>query len=338
MTAKAPTDDLQGHDDGGASLPIFRLAAETIRQAIRSGALAQGVVVQETALCERLGLSCSPTRRALALLEEEGVMSRHSGRGYIVGPAIQNPLKVDLASIAMDLDDLEGDGGTPNWMRIQNEAEADLSRCLVFGHFRVIEQLMADHFDVSRTVVRDVLSRLQERGLVAKSATSRWIVQPLTAKAVADKFELRMILEMAALRSAAGHLDAATLKELQAALSTSESKGEVSADDWFDLVNRFIDLTILSTPNSDLAAMVNANRKMLQASQKALFSLGLPADLDTLRELRLIVELLLGSSAEAAAQMLESHIRKSLARTIAQLKIVAVLKAPDGLPSYVQAA
>lgn len=335
MTLPNPTTPLLA-DDSSSPPPMFRQAADAIRQAIRSGALPQGVMVQETALGERLGLSRSPTRRALALLEEEGAISRHSGRGYIIGPAITDPVKVDLATLPFDLDDLEGDGGTPNWMRIQSEAEADLSRCLVFGHFRVIEQLMAEHFDVSRTVVRDVLSRLQERGLVAKSATSRWIVQPLTAKAVADKFELRMILEMAALRSAAPQLDAATLQDLRQDLTATELQGEITADRWFDLVNRFIDVAILSTSNGDLAAMVNANRKMLQASQKALFSLGLPADLDSIRELRLIVELLLGSSVEAAAQMLESHIRKSLARTVAQLKIVAVLDAPNGLPSYVQ--
>ena len=66
------------------------------------------------------------------------------------------------------------------------------------------QQELADHLGVSRTVVRDVLARLQERGLIRKSASSHWIAGPLTARTVSEKFQLRGIVEPAALRLAAG--------------------------------------------------------------------------------------------------------------------------------------
>lgn len=64
---------------------------------------------------------------------------------------------------------------------------------------------MAEHYDVSRTVARDVLSRLQERGLVRKNQSSHWVAGPLTAKDIHELYELRSALEPLALRSVATH-------------------------------------------------------------------------------------------------------------------------------------
>ena len=41
------------------------------------------------------------------------------------------------------------------------------------------------------TVVRDVLSRLHERGLIRKNQSSHWIAGPLTAQTVREKFSCR---------------------------------------------------------------------------------------------------------------------------------------------------
>ena len=50
---------------------------------------------------------------------------------------------------------------------------------------------LGDYYGVSRTVVRDVLSRLHERGLIAKTASSHWVASALTAQSVRERFELR---------------------------------------------------------------------------------------------------------------------------------------------------
>ena len=57
-----------------------------------------------------------------------------------------------------------------------------VAACLIFGEYRIIETEIASHFNVSRTVVRDVLGRLQERGLVRKSQSSRWLAGPKRSK------------------------------------------------------------------------------------------------------------------------------------------------------------
>ncbi len=324
-----------------ASRPLFETAEEVIRLNIEAGKLAPGTVLLESALAEVLSMSRAPIKRALALLEENRLISRFDGRGYVVGPdpTGQPLLRSDIRRLDLDLGKVSGDGAGPNWARIQDEVEAALSRCLIFGQFRVIEDRLANHYAVSRTVARDVLGRLQERGVVSKSATSRWILRPLTAQMISDRFELRSILEVAALRSSAPRCDRDALRALARRIEVIErSETSINHREWFDMMNRFTDLAVLTTPNADLATYIAANRKTLQASQTALFLLGMPGDRASVIELRIIVELLLNDAVSSAATMLEQHLSKLRDRTIAQLKIVAVVPLPSDLPPYVIAS
>ncbi len=318
--------------------PLFLTAADTIRVNIETGRLDRGQVLLEGPLAERLKISRSSVKRALGLLEEEGAIRRFDGRGYVVGPPDDDtaPIRSDLKSIHLVVDEAHDETlNRPNWKRIHDQVEADVSACLVFGQFRIVESDLAAHFGVSRTVIRDVLGRLQERGLVTKSSTSRWIVAPLTAQSIKNKFELRIILEVAALRSAAPFIDRIALERICRSMAAAEAEGRlVRPDTWFRLVNEFVDLAILSTPNEDLRQLISANMKTLQASQNALFGLGLFGDALAIREIRMIGELIIVGSTASAAEMLESHLSKSRDRTIAQLKLVAVLPQPGHIAPY----
>ncbi|MEQ5870679.1 GntR family transcriptional regulator [Sagittula sp. NFXS13] len=314
--------------------PLFQSTADILRRNIDSGTLTPGLVLQESALSERLSVSRATVKRALSLLADEGLLCRFDGRGYLVAGR-DSPRRLDLRSIELDLDQLDEDAGKPNWQRLQEEMEADLARCLIFGRYRIIEALVAEHFGVSRTVVRDVLGRLQERGLVTKSNTSRWVVEPLTAQRFRNKFELASILEVAALETAMPDVEA--LGRLSADIRALPQDGPDDPDIWFDLEGRFYDLAILSTPNADLAGYVRSNRAALRSSQKVLFSLGLPPDRQTLSEHGMVVDLILAQTRSAAASMLSTHLGNALNRTIAQLKIVSVLDPPDDLAPYLQA-
>lgn len=320
-----------------ARMPLFQSAAETIRLNIEAGTLAPGLVLLEGPIAQLLRISRSSVKRALALLEEDGMVSRFDGRGYLVGPDAEAlPVRADLKSLDLLVEEAHDESlNRPNWKRIHDQVESDVSSCLVFGQYRMVESEVAEYFDVSRTVIRDVLGRLQERGLVTKSSTSRWLVGPLTARSIKDKFELRIILEVAALRSAAPFIDKIALERLCRAMErTEQDEALIRPERWFHLVNSFVDLAILSTPNQDLRRLIANNKKTLQASQKALFGLGLTGDASSIREIRMIGELLIVGSSASAAEMLESHLSKSLDRTIAQLKIVAVLPQPGHLAPY----
>jgi DNA-binding GntR family transcriptional regulator len=69
------------------------------------------------------------------------------------------------------------------------------SEAMAFGRFRIMEVAMAEHYGVSRTIVRDILARLEEAGLVRKENRTHWVVGPLTADLLVQHYEIRMLTE-----------------------------------------------------------------------------------------------------------------------------------------------
>ncbi|WP_417278925.1 GntR family transcriptional regulator [Celeribacter sp.] len=325
-------------DDSDKRAPLFELAAELIRNNIAQGYLYPGLVLQESALSERLDMSRATVKRALEIIEDEGGVARFSGRGFVVSnplPGKQNiPKREDLRQIELDLTTLDGSAGKPSWLRVYDDVAYYVTRCPVFGGYRIFEGQMAEEYGVSRTIVRDVLGRLQERGLIHKSRTSRWIVEPLTSKKIKDKYELRGILEVAALSSA--KLPTEQLRELAEEIRALSAQSAPTPAQWFSVDRRFFEMVVLTTPNEDLANYATNNRLALEACQAAFFSLGLPPDTQSILELAQVIELALAGSIRAAESMLAMHLKKARDRTIAQLKITAILPPPSDFPSYLQ--
>ncbi|CUH67486.1 DNA-binding transcriptional repressor MngR [Thalassovita gelatinovora] len=321
-------------EDQDKRAPLFEVAADLLRHNIALGKLQPGLVLQESALSERMNMSRATVKRALEMIEAEGHICRFSGRGFLVAGNGSTPKREDLRQIELDLTGLDESVGKPNWLRIYDDVAYHVTRCPVFGRYRIIEVLMADEYSVSRTIIRDVLGRLQERGLIQKSRTSRWVVEPLTSQKIKDKYELRSILEVAALRSA--KLPVQDLRQLADEIKAQSANLVLTPTQWFSLEQRFFEMVILTTPNEDLANYASSNRLALEACQSALFSLGLPPDTQSILELGQVIELSLSGSISAAASMLSMHLEKARDRTIAQLKITAIIDPPEDFPSYLQ--
>lgn len=71
----------------------------------------------------------------------------------------------------------------------------------VFGRHRINELELARHFGVGRTVARNVLLRMEGLGLVEKDERMRWAVTPLDDDRINHLYELRWLLEPAALQA-----------------------------------------------------------------------------------------------------------------------------------------
>ncbi|MCX7901965.1 MAG: GntR family transcriptional regulator, partial [Burkholderiaceae bacterium] len=70
--------------DDAAALPQSVKAQLRLRELIVSGQLRPGQRIAELALVERLGVSRTPVRAALAALHEEGLLEALPGGGYVV--------------------------------------------------------------------------------------------------------------------------------------------------------------------------------------------------------------------------------------------------------------
>ena len=321
--------------------PRYEVVTDVLRRNIADGRLPEGTVLLEGPVAELFRLSRAPVQRALAQLEGEGLIHRFEGRGYLTGAPGAKRRRIDLSTLDLQLP-AEADDGFQNrqtWRRIYAAVEADVTRCLVFGQYRIIETELAEHFDVSRTIVRDVLGRLQERRLVDKNQSSHWIAGPITAQSIKDQFELRKILEPHGLVSALPVLRPGQLPEIRDRLRAAEDEDEnATGNDLSALSNLFVNDIVLATPNLGLRDLIRRNLHTVLMSQQVLRQLGLPQDRASIVEQRMMVELLMHGAVEAAAAMLSTHIEAAKQRTIAQMKIVAVIPQPISLAPYLRRA
>lgn len=268
-----------------------------------------------------------------------GMVHRFNGRGYLVGPAGLglSPNRTDIKSLGLVIRHAADEAlqSRSSWERIYNIIEADVAGCIVFGQYRIVETEMARHFKVSRTVVRDVLGRLHERGLVRKNQSSHWVAGPLTAKTIKDHFTLRRLLEPEALISAAPNINPGMLADLLRQLQALEqSEGARQADDLEDIEMKLIDTCVLSASNDKLTELIRNNLLQLGAAGRLLRRLGLPEDQSVITELRLIAELLTRNVVKAAAAMLDAHLDAAAKRTVAQMKIVSIIPGPSATADY----
>ena len=81
----------------------YELVAATLRANIASGRLQPGVVLLEGPIATLMKTSRAPVQAALRILEEEDLVHRFDGRGYLVGSAgvARAPIRCDFAKLGL---------------------------------------------------------------------------------------------------------------------------------------------------------------------------------------------------------------------------------------------
>lgn len=313
-----------------AQEPRYELIAQVLRQNILNGALPNGLVLLEGPIAAMMQTSRMPVQAALRLLAHEGLVHRFDGRGYLAGVAGAHPLRRDIRAFPLDIpqqmDNALHTRGT--WKHFYDEVEEQVASCQVFGEFRIVETELAEYLGVSRTVVRDVLARLQERGLIRKDHSSHWLAGPLTARTLREKFELRAIMEPAALRLAAPYIQYSRIEEI---------RDTIGADPGLqpeDLENALMEHCIAHAQNTSLVEMIRNNQMLLTSVNRALTGLGLPDDSIALDQYRTLFDLIARHPIESAAEYLRDHLHIMAAKNLARMKIVAVISKAVGFPAY----
>lgn len=306
-----------------AQEPRYGLVARVLRTNILSGRLPPGLVLLEGPIAALMQTSRAPVQAALRQLQEDGLIHRFAGRGYLVGaPGLPvEPLRQDLRSfgleIAENVDEALKTRGT--WMHVYEQVEDIVASCQIFGEFRIVETDLADYLGVSRTVVRDVLSRLHERGLIRKNLSSHWVTGPLTARTLREKFEMSAIVEPAALRMAAPFLNRSAIEDIRRRIAGDAALG---AD---ELEAALLEHCIARAPNATLVEMIRNNRLLLSSVNRALTGLGLPPDDIALEQYRTLFDVIALHPIESAAEYLREHLDIMSRKNLSRMKIVAVI-------------
>lgn len=314
--------------------PGYSIIFQYLEQAIRTGTLPPGCVITEDPIARLFGTSRTPVRKAILELHNANLVERFEGRGYIVGGGVE-PIRKAITSEMLGVKPTMGLAKTKiSADRISAEFETSLESALPFGVYRVREQSAADYFGVSRTVIRELLSRFQDRGLVHKNIKSHWVIGPLTARDIEHYFAIRCSLEPLALRESAPHISS---KELDGYLQHAQDKADKPCDLTSDEIASLEDdlhVRILShTPNWHLTRMINQCQVALSINKVFSEIIGTRPFSLSLTEHCIILEFMKRNSINAAADALLEHLKLSADRTRERLMAFSVFPAPK-LPPY----
>lgn len=311
--------------------PYYAIVEEWVDRNIAARSLPPGTRLTVASVSERLGLSRSPVKRALDGLAQSRRLTADGRQGYVVGPlpSAATPVANLFALPLSDPADLAAGETRPGWERILDAVSEAVATAAPFGIWQVSEAELCAHFGVSRTVIREVLARQQERGALGKDRAGHWIAGPLSARMLDEEHGLRVLLEPAALCDAAP-----ALRDAAPALR-----------DRLDSADPHCPPEVMSVLESDLhdAALPHlANRRMaatlrqLTAARHVnrLFATHVARHDESalLAEHRLVLDhLALGDGAGAAAALCH-HIEADHARTRARLRVLSVFPDPVTAP------
>lgn len=316
----------------GTAPRLYERAAALLAGQIGSGILPEGSYLTESMVAESFGISRPPARRALAELAGRGLLSQAKGKGYAVLAAGAEATATPPEP-AGPVDETVRLLSSASWQRIYGEIENQIVARISFASWRINEARLARHYRVSRTVARDVVGRLQQRGILRKDEKSRWYAPALTPDYIGELYELRAILEPVAVIKAAGRLPDDLLPRMRARLDAAVAAGEIGGAT-LDSLEEDLHVTLLGhCGNQALMQAITLPQSLLIAHRflyrwtPRLFESEpfLPEHLD-------IVELLARGEAEAAARALRHHLDVSGARAIARVDLIRREFNADDLP------
>lgn len=299
----------------GTRQALYIKVADRLREAIRSQHLPIGAVLLEGHIADLLKTTRAPVRQALQALEEEGLVCRFDGRGYLAGAA--DDQDEEQPRIAL-LPSMLGGGeafvsevrNSMLWEDIYNRVEHDLILLSIFGRHRINEVEMARHYGVGRAAARDALLRLEALGVLEKDARQRWSVIPLDKNRIQNLYELRWLLEPVALRAAVPKIPQSVIAPMLAALEKArKSPRSLSRPDMDRLEDDLHRQFYQYGDNKDVLQVLQRTRTTLILS-KYEFQLEtkLPRYSLFISEHLEILQCVTAGDVETAAQSLRTHL------------------------------
>ena len=313
----------------------YEIVRDVLALNIGEGALPQGTRLYVAAVADRLSVSRSPVKRALELLSDEGVVTRDGARGYVVGRTVVH----DTTRPNLHLLDLHLPGNEtaalvpPSWEMIVQKVDQEMMNAIPFGIYQISESGICDHFKVSRTVTREVLARLHDRGTISKDRASHWIAGPLSARMLDDLHDIRQIVEPAALDRAAPALDLGMVAAMRGRAASALSAEQTLTEDMLDRLETDLHVTCLSPLRNLRLAQVVRNAQLSFVVNR-LFATYIARHDETamLLEHRLVLDHLAIRDGTGAAMALRHHLDADHIRTRDRLKVLAVFGDPSIAP------
>ena len=319
----------------GIGLKLYRRAREALSADILNGVIGEGTRLTETMIAKRFGISRAPARQALVELEQLQLLRKADARGYDVVALTSLPAKALEIVAPLSISATDARIHTQSsWEIIYSDIEIEIVSRTSLASWRINEALLAKHYGVSRTVARDVVSRLQQRGIVRKDDSGRWYAPALTAKHIEELYELRWILEPLALAKAVPNLPAGLLETLRQNVMDAIASIDTIEGQTLDALEQQLHVELLGyCGNESLMRAISLPQALLVAHHFLYhWTMELFDTEPFLPEHLTIFDCLLADDLAGAQDELTRHLQISRSRAMLRIEAVAQVISPDELP------
>lgn len=142
--------------------------------------------------------------------------------------------------------------------RVYERISSDIIDGKIPAGSALVQEQVAAQYGVSRTPVRDALTKLTHDSLATLVQGKGYIVNDLTDRQVEDVYEVRHALETLAARQSCGHHTSAQLVRLRALIDESEILDPQDATELFRLSRSFHAGLVEPCPNRYLLGILNS--------------------------------------------------------------------------------
>jgi DNA-binding GntR family transcriptional regulator len=141
--------------------------------------------------------------------------------------------------------------------RAYDRIKRDIIVCALEPGQPFTEEQLAEEYGVGRAAVRSAVKRLYQEQLVQVGAAKRYAIAPITLKHAQDVYQMRLLLEPAAARMAAGTLRPEQIEELERVGTAQYELGDAkSAEDFLRSNTKFHVEVARASGNEIMAEMV----------------------------------------------------------------------------------
>jgi DNA-binding GntR family transcriptional regulator len=176
---------------------------------------------------------------------------------------------------------------------------------------RIKEEIWANRLGVSRSAIRESLTRLLGEGIVRAGAKGGFFVNEMTGREIREIREVREILECAAFALACDRATAAQVKEIEETCDDFANfvrKNYLTSAHEADL--RFHQLLIAASGNSRLAQLYQRSHIPLFHRKMTRSQIDLAEFTQTERDHRAVVQALKRKEKKRGIELLKAHLQR----------------------------
>lgn len=192
--------------------------------------------------------------------------------------------------------------------------------CELEPGWRLVAEQLAAEVGVSRTPVREALSRLEQEDMVVRESGWGYVVKTMNLKDVMDLYRVREILEVEAAVEAISHVDAVHIEMLRDMLKRAEKAMDTGPYTGFiSLIRGFTALIAEMTTNKLLQDMISRITDKIQIVGALMVRHNQSRANEILQENRKILDALAKKDKAAVERAMRQHVgngREAAARLI----------------------